>query len=673
VNPFRISCTTCQARLKIADPAAVGQILSCPKCGSLVQATPPAGWSPDEADASASSSGLGSSMVVPLLGSRPETAGANHGLAATAKQSDLVARPSPEPPPLPTHTAATARWFWPALSAATVLSIAVAALIIYLDRKNRPVQVASSEGTSQQVALATEKPAEEKTPLESRPKVAKQADVSAPSKPAENSVEKSPPKAAAQLNPSQPASAPADANPKPPAAVQAAATAPSPPNTAKPAEPPPAVVTVEKPPTSPSNDAAAAAAEPPQSPVAPHPSPDEPPAGRVARPSVERIPPKDVDVQARLASHIAGVDYKQVPLVRLLAELSQWSTIPITIDADALHELSIAADVPVTMSVKDTTIAGVLDEVLRPLRLGYRVVGHQLLITWPQTDALRQVRYNVVDLSGDTPEGKTQFAALVKAMIEPASWKDTDPVGNGLHAVPGPSGASVVPAAGTSRWSDGALVVEQSESAHTQMIIFCEKLRLARGLPLRSKLDPARFGLEPRTSAAKAMLSRPVTLNFGRPEPLASVLAYLQTSTQAIFLVDQVALAEQRTSVDMRGVLVANGQPLDQALTTLLEPMDLAWRVVGERTIEITTPEAAAKHADVEFYRVTELLGGDGKGEQLIARLQRELSSASASDPVRAAATIRFDAPSRALIVRAPQIVQLRAAALLSTWRVARQ
>jgi hypothetical protein len=198
-------------------------------------------------------------------------------------------------------------------------------------------------------------------------------------------------------------------------------------------------------------------------------------------------------------------------------------------------------------------------------------------------------------------------------------------------------------------------------------------MRLARGLPLRSKLDPAQFSLEPRTAAAKAMLSRPVTLNFGRPEPLASVLAYLQTSTQAILLVDQVALAEQRTSVDMRGVLVANGQPLDQALTTLLEPMDLAWRVVDGRTIEITTPEAAARHADVEFYRVTELLGADGNGEQLIARLQRELSSAGASDPATTAATIRFDAPSRALIVRAPQSTQLRVAALLSTWRVARQ
>jgi hypothetical protein len=269
------------------------------------------------------------------------------------------------------------------------------------------------------------------------------------------------------------------------------------------------------------------------------------------------------------------------------------------------------------------------------------------------------------------------FAALVHAMIEPASWKDA--VGNGGHprqrldAVPTPNGRPGVRPAGTSLWSDGALIIEQNESAHAQMIVFCEKLRLARGLPLRSKFDPARFNLEPRAAAAKALLSRPVTLNFGRPEPLASVLAYLHSATDALVLVDQVALAEQQTSVQASGILVADRQPLGQALTTLLEPMDMTWRVVDGRTIEITTPQGAARHADVEFYRVAELLAGDPAGQQLITRIERELATSVDSDPSIPPAKIRFDAPSRSLIVRAPQSAQLRVAALLSAWRVARQ
>ena len=41
---FSITCTTCQARLKVRSEAALGQILACPKCESMVQVLPPPGW-----------------------------------------------------------------------------------------------------------------------------------------------------------------------------------------------------------------------------------------------------------------------------------------------------------------------------------------------------------------------------------------------------------------------------------------------------------------------------------------------------------------------------------------------------------------------------------------------------------------------------------------------------
>jgi hypothetical protein len=43
---FSITCTTCQARLKVRELSAIGEILACPKCQSMVQVLPPAGWRP---------------------------------------------------------------------------------------------------------------------------------------------------------------------------------------------------------------------------------------------------------------------------------------------------------------------------------------------------------------------------------------------------------------------------------------------------------------------------------------------------------------------------------------------------------------------------------------------------------------------------------------------------
>ena len=68
---FAITCTTCRARLKVRDTAAIGQILACPKCGSMVQVLAPEGWQPPDATAAAaasSDSGSASSGELPGSG-----------------------------------------------------------------------------------------------------------------------------------------------------------------------------------------------------------------------------------------------------------------------------------------------------------------------------------------------------------------------------------------------------------------------------------------------------------------------------------------------------------------------------------------------------------------------------------------------------------------------------
>ena len=43
---FSVECTTCKARLKVRSVAAIGQILGCPKCHSMVLVAAPPDWHP---------------------------------------------------------------------------------------------------------------------------------------------------------------------------------------------------------------------------------------------------------------------------------------------------------------------------------------------------------------------------------------------------------------------------------------------------------------------------------------------------------------------------------------------------------------------------------------------------------------------------------------------------
>ncbi|MFT5303378.1 MAG: hypothetical protein ACI87E_002867 [Mariniblastus sp.] len=56
MNPFSIVCKSCAAKLKVAKASAVGQILACPKCGTMLRITAPKGWVAPPAPAESQSS-----------------------------------------------------------------------------------------------------------------------------------------------------------------------------------------------------------------------------------------------------------------------------------------------------------------------------------------------------------------------------------------------------------------------------------------------------------------------------------------------------------------------------------------------------------------------------------------------------------------------------------------
>jgi hypothetical protein len=374
----------------------------------------------------------------------------------------------------------------------------------------------------------------------------------------------------------------------------------------------------------------------------------------VARPTLQRIPPRNIDVNARLADRFAGVDFQQLPLWQFLGDLSQLSTIPISLDVDALSEMNLSADTPVSVQLKNTTLAALLDQSLAARGLSWRAVGHQLVVGRAPSQELRRVRYSVADLAGDQADSRRQFAAMVHSLVEPNEWSEA----NG---------------SATSEWSEGALLVTADASAHAQLLVLCEKLRLARGLPLRSHIDRTQFHLDSRSAHAKAMLEVPITVNFARPEALGKIVAYLRSTTQLNLLIDSVALGEDGMSTDSEGILTAQQQAFGSGLFSLLEPMELTYRVIDQRTLEITTPKAAARHAEIEFYPAGGLVPPGADGHELIARITRELSAAGPAGSGLSPATIQFDSVSKYLIVRAPQGLQRRVESLLGTWRVARQ
>lgn len=594
MQPFPVICETCHARLKVRSEDVIGHILACPKCGSMVEIAPPADWLPPSAEPPSTSG--------ETLDSPPSTA--RHDLS-----HPLV--------------------LWASGGAALVL---VATLVgVLLTRGNAEPSEAARAPTA---------------PGKSTPATV------------ENSVEDEP--AAEALSASEePSAEPIDATiaETPPSAVDEASIAETveaivaPRAAAPPADTEPPSLTAPSDPldfraatlTLGGSEVSPEEVQPPHRPTI-DPEPPTPHTSPLAPPSPVRLGPVSTgaltsqDVDEQLAVPIESLDFQRVPLARLLGMLSDMAAVPITLDPDALTMAGISASEEVTVHSRGTTIGALLTDVLAKHGLAYEQRGGGLAVVKPNADRVRSVDYEVKDLVGPGDSEATQVADLVRRFVAPSSWQTEAPT----HSIE---------VMGTS------LRVRQTDQVHYQILTFCERLRLARNLPTRSRYPVERLTVEPVYQSLESQLAGSATFTFLPWTPLAEVFGHLQAATGTTVLVDWSALAELELAPSTPVACSIHDRPWHEALDAVLEPLGLTWWAVDDRTIQITSRDAVDHKLQIEFYPVADdALDQYGDPAAFVEAMRQELDERpdTAQHRDTRVLDLEFDARSQHLIVLGP-------------------
>jgi len=732
---FSIRCMTCQARLKVTDPAAIGEILSCPKCGSFVEVVAPPGYnggavdtsspgataqplgaadrgSPDQgraeaaqtkassqaappdsplADAPAGSGPLPppAQSVVPPMASGAVNSPVQdledvlseaasrldepplHEALSPPTATDLAAIPSPAEvpgtiagPPLVSSGAIAqglppgAAWVSPVeqmwrrrilLGVSGAIAVAaVVGLVVYLlsggDRPDAPGvanPIAAAEPSSDDTISGADADDE---PSQSTDQGAAGADpASAPSNSSPAEVAPRPPLQGTDAIGDPPGDSLAKAN-----------------NPALPGKNVPPPIAVENPLGHPPGDQQLPPANEsdPSDPGANEPDPndtaaaensdpedvdpaDPDPSGMGTAAPVPDEPRPQVDVAARLADPIAQIELPEMPLADFIAMMSQLSTISITLDLEALAEIGRAPATPVSVKLSETTVGDVLRTALQSQSLTLEVDGDQVLVTRPAGERSKQrlVKHAAGDLFDNRAEAQ-DLAGVVRKFVLPGTWVEDG--GPGTIEVDGDS-----------------LSVRHGFAAHYQIVMLLEKLRTARGRPNRNRYyDRRNFQLATRFHRSYDRLQQPITVNF-RSAPLRDIVAHLNSRGIGVrVLVDWHALSQQGVWPTSTCTLQAAGESLDDALRTMLAPRKLKLRAVDSGLVEITSAAALRDRAEVEFYPVGDVLSLGQSPEALVAKITQSLAPES-WHAAGGAGLVHFDPPSRTLIVRAGQDVQV--------------
>ena len=158
-----------------------------------------------------------------------------------------------------------------------------------------------------------------------------------------------------------------------------------------------------------------------------------------------------------------------------------------------------------------------------------------------------------------------------------------------------------------------SLEIRQTVAMHWEILQLCEKIRMARSLPIRSRYPVEQFQLTPRALQADELLATVVSLNDVVPTRLVEILDRLEDETGCQFLVDWLSTSREGVYPDMETTFSTQDQPLEQALRTLLSPIGLAYRVVDRTMLQITSHEDFEKRLEVEVYDIDDWPDDDGQ------------------------------------------------------------
>lgn len=614
---FKISCVTCSARLSVRNEAVIGQILACPKCGSMVQVTPPAPSESTtqmandaEAAAKIAASDVSQAEVVPpdfsieALEAQPTTASDETSTA----NDDAAALEKPAIEPQASSYSLIA---W--ATAGVVALAAGVGVLLYAtsgdDKGQLAIAPTSPTIAEDSAAPPTEEESEVDPPLEDS--------TVAPELPTSNEEDT----LAIQSEATSPELGNKDSSSDVPPVV------PSPP-TPSPAEPPSDSVepttdfASEEPTSKPKRtllidpldldpegldlstfasasapEAVSVPSEEPQAEVEQALElPDQPPElPRVQLDQSQQLP--QIDTNEVLATRIPSFEMKAIPLCEFLDFLTRMSALPVSAEPEQLRLAGVSSTKAVSVSLSDTTVEGILTKALEPLRLTPVVANDQVVLGRVGLDNLRKIDYPVDDLLDSSTTAKS-LGKLVSDFVAPESW-NTDSEAPFL-------GNTVDPDTPLINVEGDTLIVTQQERRHYEILRLLETLRVARGMKPRSKYPEELLQATSPYVQLSQRLNSPATFTFSRFTPAEEVFRHWQNELGLAVLVDWPSLAKLDLRPQSRLRCSATEQSWSQALDEVLTPLGLAWRAVDGRTLQITTIDETNERTELAFYPLQE-------------------------------------------------------------------
>lgn len=179
---------------------------------------------------------------------------------------------------------------------------------------------------------------------------------------------------------------------------------------------------------------------------------------------------------------------------------------------------------------------------------------------------------------------------------------------------------------GVYRNDPDAIMVSQTEVAHYQAVMFFDKLRVARGLSPLSQYSKARFDLTHRSQQVAPALAKEAQVQIVVPTPLFKVIDQLEKSSGLTILCDWDSLATNKLVPATPVTLSAQNIPVEDALRQLGQAWKMVFVPIDAKTVQLVAEQSVPVRPWLEFYDLGGRELGRAEATALINDAKRELS-----------------------------------------------
>ena len=574
---FHVYCTTCRARLQVRNAAAIGKILTCPKCQGMVKVESPEGWHDPQAD---------QDTVDDI---EPERRPVDSGASLN----------EPDSPMVPGEAWVSEKTRVMKRRSLMVVVGAVFALLLGLLVWRIGQRFSPSPGGSRETAISEPKTPDsnskkqnrangdhalkvlEQQPDSSEPGTVlpedgptgngKQISVPAPPAPAEREdpdlPTERPDVRAPESGPNEDTEKGTDIEPVPPGLVPK----PEPKKTD-----PGAVSALEK------LEAMINPDEPQEG--------EQPPVGFPENRTLTR-PVRKRDVASLLQTNLTELTLSELPVSALPQVVLGLTGVPVSLDLDSMTAAEFSWSESLSGQWKSQSMAAVIESITSQLSLTVATTdtGIRLVAETPEEFV---VRYSLDEMPGGDDGGTKAMEVLATSVIV---------------------GDSTPNLKKSIRINGSVLEVKSSKEVHAAIRQFQASYLWHRWQQLETT-ERLSVPLDQRTSVV-----------FFQPLPLAGVLQELSDATGVAILVDWDSAALVGCDPQTQVTLVAHQEPLAMLLHRLLADSLLSFRRVDEHTIAVHGTDVETQTAAVRFHAIADHWGDQTTYGPQMEKLMGEL------------------------------------------------